>query len=69
MNNDIMELSNIMVYKGKLKAFDDTIGYRKLKIDQNAFENINNNLLKYCINPENSVVFVNTSGLIKETSS
>jgi len=30
MNESIMELSNLMVYKGKLKAFDASVGDRKL---------------------------------------
>lgn len=30
MNEEIMELSNIMVYNGKLKAFDESIGKRRL---------------------------------------
>ncbi|EAR99439.2 DNA replication helicase Dna2, putative (macronuclear) [Tetrahymena thermophila SB210] len=61
MNNKIMELSNIMVYNNQLKAFDDNIGNRKIKINEDDLKRITNKSLNHCMQPNNEVVFIDTS--------
>ncbi|KAL4456950.1 hypothetical protein ABPG74_014588 [Tetrahymena malaccensis] len=63
MNNKIMELSNIMVYENQLKAYDDSIGLRKIKINEEYLKKITNQSLNYCMRPDNEVVFIDTSKL------
>ncbi|KAL4508408.1 hypothetical protein ABPG72_003712 [Tetrahymena utriculariae] len=61
MNNKIMELSNIMVYQNQLKAFDDNIGFRKIKINEDDLKRVTNKSLNHCMQPNNEVVFIDTS--------
>ena len=69
MNQDIMQLSNTLSYNGQMKAGSSNVAQRRLSIEPNpncAKECCK--WLNFCLDPDNSAIFVDTNGLQGERS-
>ncbi|BGP34795.1 DNA replication endonuclease-helicase Dna2 [Rhodotorula toruloides] len=63
MNADIMSLSNELVYSGQLKVGDERVGGRKLEVRKNLAELCVEPWVRDIIDPDRSVIFVDTDAL------